>query len=177
MVSLLCGLPVDYLPDILDVLSFAAEILICMLARGAGINSKRAPTCLEIISMFPHIHPKDGDLPTDNRVLVFRRHDPQPPSLFLDQPPPAATLDAQQRRREDLLEPRQVAPGGGNVGNKGGGCSRRVCVRAIGGRQVLPEQRVVYVSAGVELDGGLQGYLAGNVVCLDGCCVGLNCLI
>lgn len=123
--------------------------------------------------MLPHINTKNRHLPPNHRILILGRHDPQPTIPLLDQPSPAAALNAQQRLAHGLLELVQAAPGLGDLGRqlgRGGG------VRVWGGRrgEVLPEEGVVDMAAAVELDGGLEGDLGGHVVGGEGGGVGLE---
>lgn len=115
--------------------------------------------------MLPHIDSKNGR-PLRNRILILRRHNLQPllaRTLHLHQPAPSTPLQRQQHTRKhlpkrchrsplrldsllqlrrDLLDLRLRGPVGG---------------------QVLPEQRVVDVSAAVEPNLLLQGNELGDV--------------
>lgn len=124
--------------------------------------------------MLPHVHAKDGDKGARHGVLVLGRHDlqrlPVARPLSLDEPTPAAALDAQQLGRECLLEGLQAAPGLSDLVDEGRG--RLLGLRRLGaGRrgQVLPEQGVVDVAAAVEVDGWLQCDLLVDVVGLGRC--------
>lgn len=112
--------------------------------------------------MLPHINTKNGHLPSYNRVLVLGRNNAQALSI-LDQPSPATSLQTQQCLLESFLESLGATPRLGDLSAEG---RRTVRLRVWGaGRaEVLPEEGVVDVTAAVELDGGLQGDLTGDVV-------------
>lgn len=116
--------------------------------------------------MLPHIHPKDRRLPhANNRILIFRRHNRQPrhlPIFNLDQPTPPASLDAQQRRIELLLELLLPTP---RLLNQLAQLGRRLelSLAAVGRREVLPEEGVIDVAAAVEADSGLELDLGRDV--------------
>src|SRR5262245_7429998 len=71
-------------------------------------------THLKIISMLPHIHPKNWGFPLPNqRVLVLRRNNRQSllfPCLNLNQPSPPTSLNAQKRSLERFTELLFVTP-------------------------------------------------------------------
>ena len=120
-------------------------------------------TNLEIVCVLPHVHADDGDFPSNDRVLILGRNDAQPEiGGILYEPSPAAALDAEQGAAEGLLEPVDTAPGLLDLGAQRG--------RGVGGRlfgpgrgEVQPEERVVDVTAAIELDCSLQGDLGRNV--------------
>jgi hypothetical protein len=82
----------------------------------------------------------------------------------LYQPRPSTSLHTRKRCVELLLERVQAAVALIN------GLAESACwgltAALVGGRQVLPEERVVEVAAAVEVDHGLQGDLCGNVLLL-----------
>ena len=111
--------------------------------------------------MLPHINTKDGHLASNNGILVLCGHDAQTLTIF-HQPSPSAPLQAEQGLTKRRLEAVERAPDLGDLSDERGRALRLGFGRACGG-QVLPEERVVDVSAAVELDGGLKGDLTGDV--------------
>ncbi|QBZ58296.1 hypothetical protein PoMZ_03242 [Pyricularia oryzae] len=104
--------------------------------------------------MLPHVNAKYGD-PARHGILILGGDDDQRASrrLLLDQPAPAAALDAQQLGRELRLELVEAAPLLLDLRDQRGRRRGGVGVWARRRRQVLPEERVVDVAAGVEVDG------------------------
>lgn len=82
--------------------------------------------------------------------------------LVLDQPRPAATLDAGQGGIHLVLELAEAAVGAVNGLRQSP--RRRLTTTSVLRGQVLPEQGVVQVSTAVEVDGGLEGDLSRDVV-------------
>lgn len=113
--------------------------------------------------MLPGVNTQNGTELPDYRILVCVRLDLHAPCLrVLDEPGPAAALDASQGRIEPFLEGVEAAVAvvdGFGEGTRGG-----LAAALAGGGKVLPEKRVVDVAAAVEVDQGLQGNLGGNVV-------------
>lgn len=125
--------------------------------------------------MLPHVDPKNGHLSAYNRVLVLGGHDPQAAAV-LDQPAPSTALQAQESLCKGGFELVKATPRLGD-GSHQGCCALGVGLGRAGRGQVVPEQGVVDVSAAVELDGVLEGDLAGNVVGRGGRCVGFEGVI
>jgi hypothetical protein len=117
--------------------------------------------------MLPSIDSQNRSELSYHRVLVRIRPNLHASRLcILDQPRPTTALDACKRRVEFLLERVEAAVA---VVDGLAECACRGLAAALaGGRQVLPEQRVVEVAAAVEVDEGLQGDLCGNVLLLLG---------
>jgi hypothetical protein len=120
-----------------------------------------------LVRMLPRINSQNRPELSHYRVLVRIRPNLDTSRLsVLDQPRPATALDARERRVELLLECVEAAVAVVD------GLAQRTCwglaAALAGGRQVLPEQRVVEVAAAVEVDQGLQGDLGGNVLLLLG---------
>lgn len=118
-------------------------------------GNDNAQTYLEVVSMLPHVNAKDGDLPTDDRVLVLGGDDAQRVPI-LDEPAPSGALDAHERAREAGLKGLRASPGGRDGGREGRSAGLHGGDGAVGGGEVLPEEAVVDVASAVELDGGLQ---------------------
>src|SRR4051794_6171727 len=112
--------------------------------------------------MLPHINADNGDLSTDNWVLVLGCDDAQRAPV-LHEPAPAAPLNAEKGSREGLLELFEVSPGLADLDGEGWS-NIGVCLGRGGRDEVLPEEGVVDVSSTVELDGSLQGDLGGDIV-------------
>jgi hypothetical protein len=142
--ALLSCLPVDDVPDSLEVLGLAVLIV-------------------KVVSVLPGINTEDGLELANDRVLVCVCPDLDGTSLcVLNQPRPAGTLDACKCGVELLLELIETA-----VGVVDGSCERSGwrLTTALGGRcQVLPEESVVDVTSTVEVDHGLQSNLSPNIV-------------
>lgn len=123
--------------------------------------------------MLPHVDPQQRLLARRHDVLVLGHHDLQVPALgVLHQPAPAAALQRQEHGVELLLELLERAPARRERGHELG---RDIGLRGGRGRrhQVLPEERVVDVPAGGEVDGALQVDLAHDVALIGG--RGLRC--
>lgn len=81
--------------------------------------------------------------------------------LVLDEPSPAAALDASESSIDLVLELAEATVGGVDglsQGTRGG-----LTTAGALGCEVLPEKRVVKVATAIEVDGGLQGNLSGDV--------------
>lgn len=147
--SVLRSAPVEDLPDALHIRGLVIEVL-------------------QIISMFPHIHPKNRHL-IRNRILILRRNNLQlAPRSISHQPTPSTPLQPQKCSPKRLLEllDRPVLGLDGRLQDGGG----LVDVRLGGGvgGQVLPEEGVVDVATAVELDLLLEVDELGDVVCGEG---------
>lgn len=81
--------------------------------------------------------------------------------LVLDQPSPAGTLNTSQSGVHLVLELTKATVG--VVDSLGKSTRWGLTTTGALGSQVLPEQAVVQVTTTVEVDGGLQGDLGGNV--------------
>lgn len=141
---LLCRLPINHVPDRLEVLGLPVLIL-------------------QVIRMLPRIHAQQRHQPAHNRVLVRPRNNAHLPARrILDQPRPPGPLDARKLRVKRRLELLQVAPL----------ALDRLCQGARGGLaaagrlwgEVLPEEGVVEVAAAVEVQGALEGDCGRDVV-------------
>lgn len=86
--------------------------------------------------------------------------------LVLDEPSPTAALDAGKSGVHLGLELAEATVGGVNGLGEGTG-GGLTTTSALGGK-VLPEQRVVKVTTAVEVDGGLESDLGGNVALVLG---------
>jgi hypothetical protein len=130
--------------------------------------------------MLPHINAKDRHFaPPHYRVLIFRRYDSQPlllSRLNLDQPSPATALDSQQRGLECVEEGLFIAPRGLDLLDELW-CGGRLGLGGGSGCKVLPKQRVVNVASGIELDGGLQSHLRGDVGSVHGLGLCFQCSV
>jgi hypothetical protein len=81
----LSRLPVDYVPNVLDIRRLSVEVLhneskytclaIALLHTMQVEGFHQGKTYLQIIGMLPHVDAKDGDLAADDRVLVLGGHD------------------------------------------------------------------------------------------------------
>ena len=122
---------------------------------------------LEVVSMLPHIHPKDGRRPR-HRILVVGRGNVQ---LSLGsvghQPTPSAALNAQQGRVERILKLIEGSPALLD-GRLEGRCLIDLAPPGLLRGQILPEEGVVDVATAVEFDRLLHGDELGNVVGLRG---------
>lgn len=166
--SVLRSAPVEDLPDALHIRGLVIEVL----KRSQPTTPKpqittktKKRTHLQIISMFPHIHPKNRHL-IRNRILILRRNNLQlAPRSISHQPTPSTPLQPQKRSPKRLLEllDRPVLGLDGRLQDGGG----LVDVRLGGGvgGQVLPEEGVVDVATAVELDLLLEVDELGDVVC------------
>jgi hypothetical protein len=113
--------------------------------------------------MLPRIDSKNWPELPHHWVLVCIRPNLHTPRLhILDQPRPPTPLNARERAIELLLERVQATIA--VVDRLGQRTTWRLAAALAGGREVLPEQAVVDVSAAVEVDHGLQGDLRGNVL-------------
>lgn len=129
-------LPVEDVPDVVDVGGLAVEVL-------------------QVVRMLPHVDAEEGRVAAAyNGLLVSERHDAQLARRdLLHQPAPAAALNAEKRDREGLSELVDATPGcrdGGlqlGAGVDAGRGRRRRC-------QPFPKQRVVDVPAAVKADCG-----------------------
>lgn len=86
--------------------------------------------------------------------------------LVLDQPSPAAALDTSESGVDLALELAEATVGAVDSLSQGTG-GGLTTTSALGGK-VLPEESVVEVTTTVEVDGGLQGNLGGNVTLVLG---------
>lgn len=116
--------------------------------------------------MLPHVHAEDGHLSPNNGILILRRYYPQALTI-LDEPPPAAALQAEQGLPKGGLERLGTAPDVVDGGRQAG-CAAGARLGGAGRGQVLPEEGVVDVAAAVEADGGLESDLGGDVGGGDG---------
>ena len=135
---------------------------------------------LQVVCVLPHVDAEDGDLAlADDGVLVLGCDNDKPrliARLDLDQPAPAAALEAEQCCVEGCLELGLVAPDGFDLlGELRRG--RGLCFRGAGGREVLPKEGVVDVASGAELDALLEGDLRGDVGGVDGFDLGFECSV
>ena len=102
--------------------------------------------------MLPHIDPHQRHRISDG-VLILRTNDAQLPArLSTNQPPPTAPLHSKEVLLKGVGEGLDASPVLLNGGRQGGRGGVDVRLGAVEGSQVLPEQRVVDVAAGVELD-------------------------
>jgi len=137
-------LPVDDLPDVFEIGSLAVEIL-------------------KIVSMLPHVHPKERNVTRPHRVLISRCHNAQATAgTVSDEPAPPAPLDGHKGGCKSALELGCAAPGLLDLDSE---LWRRLGARlgSTGGSKVCPEQSMINVTAPVELDGPLQCYLGGDI--------------
>lgn len=119
--------------------------------------------------MLPHIDAEERGVADDDSLLVGEGHDAQlARDGLLDEPAPAAALDAEQRRREGLLELVDAAPGGRDGGLQLGGRAVDLRVGRRGGCEAFPEQGVVDVPAAVEPDRGELGLRVLQVALREG---------
>lgn len=126
--------------------------------------------------MFPHVDTEDRNLTANDGILVLGGDDAQA-AAGLDEPSPATALDPKEFPRELFLEPVEAAPGLVDLGRQGG---RRLGEIGLGGvrwSKVGPEESMVDVSTGVELDDGLQGEMGSDVIVRQDSCVGLQGLV
>ena len=117
--------------------------------------------------LLPRVDTEDGAELANHRVLVGICLDLDAASLrVLHQPCPSAALNACERSVEFLLESVKAAI----VGVDGSSESARwwLTTTLVGGREVLPEQGVVNVTAAVEVDERLQGNLSLDILLLLG---------
>lgn len=99
--------------------------------------------------MLPRVNAENGAELANDRVLVRVRLDADGVRLdVLDQPCPAAALDAGKGSVELLLEGIEAAVAG--VDGLGEGARRRLAAALRLGRQVFPEEGVVDVTAWTE---------------------------
>ena len=126
--------------------------------------------------MLPHVDPENGHLAPNDRILVLCGHNREAALPILHQPSPPAPLDSQKRRSELLPKRLEIAPRLRDCRHEGWR-GVRLGVGRGAGRQVLPEERVVDVAAGVEADGGLQRNARGDVGCLRGGGLGLKSVV
>ena len=148
--TLLGRLPVDDVPDGVEVLSLSVLVL-------------------KVVGVLPGVDAQNGPELAHDRVLVRVRLDLDAAGLgVLHQPCPAATLDAGQGSVELALECVQASVA--LVDGAGELAGRRLAAALGGGREVFPEEGVVDVAAAVEVDQGLQSDLGLDVVL--GLCLG-----
>lgn len=84
--TLLCSLPVDDTPDIVNISSLAIQVL-------------------KVVRMLPHVDTKYWDLTTHDWILVLRGDNAEMLSFsILDKPTPATTLYSEQSLVEFGLE-------------------------------------------------------------------------
>lgn len=144
---LLCRLPIDHIPDGLKVLRLPVLIL-------------------QVITMFPGIDAKEWSELSHDGILVGVCPDDHLPGLcVLDEPCPSRALDASEGGIELLLQGVNTAVG--FINGLGESTGRRLAATGALRGEVLPEEGVVCVAAAVEVDGGLEGDLSGDVGCLD----------
>lgn len=160
--ALLRRLPVDDIPDGLEVLRLAVLVLETAMALAHRTNVKKEEGRDSLVCMLPRINSQDGpELPHHGVLIRIRPYVHASGLRILDQPRPAASLDARQRSIELLLERIQAAIAVVD------GLAKRTCwglAATLGcGRKVLPEQGVVDVAAAVEVDHGLEGDLGRDV--------------
>lgn len=93
--------------------------------------------------------------------------------LVLDEPSPAAALDTSKSSVDLRLELVKTAKG--VVDGSCESTRRGLTTTSVLGGQVLPEERVVQVTTTVEVDGGLESNLSGNVALVLSLLELLNC--
>lgn len=148
MEALLSRLPVDDIPDGLEVLRLTILVV-------------------EIVGVLPSIHTQNWAELAHDRILVGICLDLDAARLcILDQPCPTATLDTRQRRVELLLESIQATVV--VVNSLAQSTRRRLAAALVCRCQVLPEQAVVDVASSMEVDQGLQGNLGLDIFLLLG---------
>lgn len=142
--SLSYGAPVDDVPDGLEVLGLAVLVL-------------------QVVGVLPGVDTQQGDLVAGDGVLVGLGDDLQGAGLLvLDEPGPAAALDAGERGVDLGL---QGAEGAEVLVDGGLELALGLAAAALAGRrQVLPEQAVVLVPAAVEVEERRDGGGADEVV-------------
>lgn len=146
--ALLGRLPVDDIPDGLEVLGLAILVI-------------------KVVSVLPGINTQDWAELANNRILVRVCLDLDAASLsILNQPSPPAALNACQSRVELLLERIQAAVA--FIDGLAQSTRGRLAAALACGRQVLPEQAVIDVSSSVEIDQWLQSNLCLDVLLLLG---------
>lgn len=127
--------------------------------------------------MLPHIHTENRNLILPYDILILGSHNNQRAGSPLPhKPSPSTTLYTQQLLVELLLEGLQIPPllADGILQLRGGVWGR---FRALLGSEVGPEEGVVDVASGIELDGGLQGHNGREVGYLGCFGVGVEDLI
>jgi hypothetical protein len=157
-VPLLGSLPIDDIPDILDVCSLAVQVL-------------------QVISMFPHVDSENRNFAlSDHRVLIFGGDDGKSLLLAdfnLDQPAPSTSLYTKKCRVKSLFKFLFVAPRRLDLFDEfGSSCALGLCCAC--GCKILPEERVVDVSTSAELDALLQRNLRRYITCVHGFRLGLQ---
>jgi hypothetical protein len=143
-VPLLHLLPINHLPDSLEVLGLAVLIL-------------------QVVGVLPGVDAEQGLEGADDGVLVgVGSNGDIMGVLVADEPDPATALEGGEGLVEGVLEGGEGAVGAVQGAGEGAGWG----LAAVGGgrRQVLPEQRVVDVAAAVEVEKGLQGEDGGDVL-------------
>ena len=177
--SFLCSLPVDDLPDVLDIRSLSVEVLQTEVLevwpekfRNHTVTSN---AYLEVVGMLPHINAKDGHLAANDGILVFGGDEAQTVAI-LDEPTPSTTLNTKKGLCYRSLEILKAAPCLVDLCHQGW-CGPGAGLIGAGGGQVLPKERVVNVTTAVELDGTLQSNLSGNVRRAGCRSVGLECVV
>lgn len=132
------GLPIDHLPDGFYIGSLTVQIL-------------------KLVRVLPHVDAQERYRAVHHGVLVFRLHKRQGSGGGIqDQPAPSTTLDAQQERFKLGFEFGHAAVCGLDCFAEFRCCLVGVREVAACRSKVLPEQRMVDVSACVELDALLQ---------------------
>lgn len=103
-VALLGRLPVDDIPNVVDIGGLAIEIL-------------------EVVCVLPHVDAKERCVAHHDGLLVGERDDAQLTRAgLLDKPAPTATLDTQQGSAKGLFEVVEAAPGSLYGSDQLGGC-------------------------------------------------------
>lgn len=175
--TLFSSLPVNDIPDVLHIRSFAVQVLNTVNAR--PYNSE-FEAYLQVVRVLPHINTEDWDFAlANNGILILCCDDSKPlllTGLDLDEPAPATALYAQQRCVERLLELVLVTPYRldlpDELGGRGALCFGRACWS-----QILPEERVVDMPTSVELDALLERDLRRDVGSVHSLSLTLECSI
>lgn len=146
--ALLSGLPVDDVPDGVEVLGLAVLVLeASKIVSGRGRIDGGAFDLL--VGVLPGINTKDRSELANDSVLVSVGLDLNSTSLsVLDQPSPARTLNAGQSSVELLLHGVEAAEV--RVDGLGESARWRLTAALRLGREVLPEESVVDVTACAE---------------------------
>ncbi|RBQ80145.1 hypothetical protein VDGD_21157 [Verticillium dahliae] len=136
--------------------------------HGVDVRGPRV-LVLQVIRVLPDVDANNGGLAgrVGDEVLVAGRHDAQNAAaaadVLLDEPAPAAALDADEGARKGVEHGVEGAPGGDDGGGEARGGGLGVLgVGARGRGEVAPEEAVVDVAAGVEAQGRVQGELVGE---------------
>lgn len=164
--ALLRRLPVNHVPDSLEVLGLAVLILEAVVS--VSTSSSQRPNSQQrkqkdlLVRMLPRINPQNRPKLPDDRILIRIRPNLDTPCLcILHQPRPPTPLDAGQRSIELLLERIQAAIA--IINRLGQGTSRGLASSLALWCEVLPEKGMVDVSAAVEVDEGLERDLRSDV--------------